>query len=66
MDNNKEEWSIPCGGDDNEPTPEELEKMYKILESGATLELEWKCKGRLPSPTASNDTEVQDQPEKEP
>lgn len=67
-DSTKEEWSIPCmpNDDDLEPQPEDLEAMYKLLDSGSLPELQWKNPGRRqPSPIVSNDTEIDDTPEKE-
>lgn len=56
-----EEWSIPCLADNEElePTPNELDAMYKKLSAGETFELSWKCTGRrLPTPVQVADTEV--------
>lgn len=59
------DWEIECSDDEFkdckgpwEPQPEEIDRLYTILENGQTLELQWKCPGyRSPSP------EIKEQPE---
>ncbi|CAG9856174.1 unnamed protein product [Phyllotreta striolata] len=39
-----------------EPRPEEIDRLYTMLENGGTQELHWKCPGyRSPSPEVTED-----------
>lgn len=63
----KEDWNIDCSDDELkdckgpwEPKPEEINRLYTLLDNEEYQELQWKCPGyRSPSP------EVQDEPEQE-
>lgn len=48
----EEDWCIPSEIEDCEPTAEELDSIYNLLERGGMIELKWKCPGkrRAPSP----------------
>ena len=61
MEIDAETWCIPSLGENEklEPPPEELEAMYRILESGGSLELSWKSPGRrAPSPIVKVEAQV--------
>ncbi|KAG5899250.1 hypothetical protein JTB14_035428 [Gonioctena quinquepunctata] len=63
----EEDWDIECSDEEFknckgpwEPNPEEIDKLYTMLENGEMQELQWKCPGyRSPSP------EVNEEPEQE-
>lgn len=49
--------SIDSLKDNENPSAEELESYYNMLENGTILELEWQCPGRRPpSPDASRNS----------
>ncbi|KAJ8926552.1 hypothetical protein NQ314_021068 [Rhamnusium bicolor] len=69
----EEDWDIECSDEEYkdckgpwEPKPEEIDRLYTMLENGETQELHWKCPGyRSPSPETTEEPE-QDTDSKEP
>lgn len=60
---NTNDWNISCLADNEElePTPYELDAMYRKLSKGEPIELGWKCPGRrLPTPTNVADSETKE------
>lgn len=63
----EDDWNIECSDDELkdlegtwEPPPEEIDRLYSILEKGELPEITWKCHGyRSPSP------EITDKPEED-
>lgn len=63
----QEDWNIECSDDEFkdckgpwEPKPEEIDRLYTLLDNNEYQELQWKCPGyRSPSP------EIQEEPEEE-
>lgn len=50
--------------DDCEPTPEELDAIYTLLDKGGFIDLKWKCPGkRAPSPIRKEETKPVETPE---
>ncbi|KAF5297436.1 hypothetical protein FQR65_LT01367 [Abscondita terminalis] len=59
-----EEWSIECSDDEIkgqnnwEPSAEEIDRLYTLLDNGEIPELNWKCPGyRSPSPEVTTKPE---------
>lgn len=59
----EEEFDIECSDEEYkdikgpwEPSPEEIDRLYSILDKGELPELNWKCPGyRSPSPEFKNE-----------
>ncbi|XP_063710020.1 uncharacterized protein LOC134838421 [Culicoides brevitarsis] len=50
--------------EDCEPSPEELDNIYALLDKGGMIELKWKCPGkRAPSPIRKEETKPVETPE---
>lgn len=50
--------------EDCEPTPEELDAIYTLLDKGGSIELKWKCPGkRAPSPIRKEEVKPVETPE---
>lgn len=50
--------------EDCEPTPEELDAIYTLLEKGGSIDLKWKCPGkRAPSPIRKEEAKPVETPE---
>lgn len=58
-----EDFNIDCSDDEYkdyrgswEPSPEEIDQLYTILDNGDLPEITWKCPGyRAPSPELTNE-----------
>ncbi|XP_056630322.1 PAXIP1-associated glutamate-rich protein 1 [Diorhabda carinulata] len=64
----EDDWNIECSDDELkdskgpwEPNPEEIDRLYTMLENGEMQELIWKCPGyRSPSPEATEEPDQED------
>lgn len=62
----EEDWNIPSEIEDCEPTANELDNIYQLLDQGGMIELKWKCPGkRAPSPMKKDEIKMMDTPEQE-
>ncbi|KAB0792750.1 hypothetical protein PPYR_14736 [Photinus pyralis] len=60
----QEDWSVECSDDEIrdkpnwEPSPEEIDRLYTMMDKGEVPEISWKCPGyRSPSPEVTDKLE---------
>ncbi|CAH1286514.1 unnamed protein product [Diabrotica balteata] len=65
----EDDWDIECSDDELkdckgpwEPKPEEIDRLYTLLDNGEIQELFWKCPGyRSPSPEFTEEPDQEDE-----